>query len=90
MAKEFRVVDCRATLADPAELIVMADTAEHAARLAIGEDLVRGTSGGPGRNVLRARVYSQGTNGLSMVRLYARAAAGGVPDRRNPPNRWGE
>jgi hypothetical protein len=38
IAKEFRVVDCRTALAEPGEITVVADTAEQAARLAIGED----------------------------------------------------
>ncbi|WP_375449980.1 hypothetical protein [uncultured Devosia sp.] len=72
MSKQFRVVDCRTTVVGPAEIIVNADTAEHAARLALGEDLVRGSQQS---RTLRARVYSQGVGALTMVRLYKRGGA---------------
>ena len=70
MAREYRVVDCRAPVVTD-EIIVIADTPEHAARLAIGEDLVRGNRQA---GALRARVYCGGTGGLTLVRLYARPA----------------
>lgn len=70
MAKIFRVVDCRETTAAPAELEVLASNAEHAARLAIGEDLIRGSNGS--RN-FRAKVYSGEGPNLTMVRLYAQS-----------------
>jgi hypothetical protein len=71
MRKEFRVMDCRETFTEPTEIRVLADTPEQAARLAIGEELIRGTrKPGP----LRARVYVQGNSGLTLVRLYARTA----------------
>jgi hypothetical protein len=85
MAREFRVVDCRSTVAAPADLIVVADTPEHAARLAIGEDLVRGTGKS---HLLRARVYSHDANGLTMVRLYTRVAD--VVPHLGQSRHWGD
>ncbi|MET3901391.1 hypothetical protein ABIB57_005362 [Devosia sp. UYZn731] len=69
MTKRFQVVDCRTELNAFAEIGVMADTPEHAARLVLGEHLVRGS---PNPAELRARVYFQGGGGLTMVRLYCR------------------
>ena len=70
MSKEFRVVDCRTSDIDPAEVLVIAYTAEQAARLAIGEELVRNG----GRGHLRVRVYFRTENQtLTMVRLFAKA-----------------
>jgi len=70
MPKEFRVVDCRTTLVEPTQVTIVADTPEHAARLAFGEELVRGNRK-PG--ALRARVYFVGAEGkLTMVRLYSK------------------
>ena len=69
--REFRVVDCRSDVVDPAEIIVVAETPEQAASLAIGEDLVRG--GRKSRPVAAsARVYFRTEGALTMVRLYAR------------------
>ena len=77
MAKEFRVVDCRTLFINPDETLVTADTAEHAARLVLGEDLVRGSQG---NKALRARVYSLTKDKtVTMVRLYARL---GTPPQR--------
>ena len=72
MSKEYRVVDCRPDVIDPVEIVVTADTPEHAARLAIGEDLARNNR----RDVRpRARVYFRTeSQTLTMVRLYSRAA----------------
>lgn len=69
MAKRFQVVDCRTELNAMAQIGVVASTPEQAARLVMGEDLVRGTrqSGS-----VRARVYSGVPGSLTMVRLYAR------------------
>jgi hypothetical protein len=72
MSREFRVVDCRTNVIDPAEIVLVADTAEHAARLAIGEDLVRGGGSDRKAKILRARVYSGSGPTLTMVRLYAK------------------
>ena len=70
MAKEFRVVDCRSAAPEPHVIVVTASNAEHAARLALGEDLVRS---GRGQETLRARVYSMGQDQIStMVRLHRR------------------
>jgi hypothetical protein len=69
MAKLFRVVDCRTELSVLADSEVMADTPEQAALLVLGEVLVRGSPKPAG---LRARVYFQSGEGLTMVRLYAR------------------
>ena len=70
MSKEFRVVDCRTSDIDPVEVLVTAYTAEQAARLAIGEELVRNG----GRGDLRVRVYFRTENQtLTMVRLFAKA-----------------
>ena len=66
----YRVVDCRTNVIAPNEIIVTAQTPEHAARLAIGEELVRNG----GRGYLRVRVYFRTDAGtLTMVRLFARA-----------------
>lgn len=86
MSKEFRVMDCRTTAAKPAEIRVLANTAEHAARLAIGEDLVRGyrQSGPP-----RAKVYTQGAGGLTLIRLYARPIEKEGPElKQKSTDRW--
>jgi hypothetical protein len=76
MAKQFHVVDCRTTLNSLAEVGVLASTPEHAARLVMGEDLVRG---GRQSGAVRARVYSGVTGSLTMVRLYARSGASALP-----------
>ncbi|HTN60900.1 MAG TPA: hypothetical protein VL147_05030 [Devosia sp.] len=70
MAREFRVVDCRANDVDPVDTIISAQTPEEAARLALGEYLERSGQ----KRDLRARVYFQ-TEGqpLTMVRLYSKA-----------------
>ena len=69
MAAEYRVVDCRRKGIDPEEIIVRANTPEQAARLALGEVLVRGSAGNKSP---RARVYFHSDeNQLTLVRLYA-------------------
>ncbi|MET3900352.1 hypothetical protein ABIB57_004318 [Devosia sp. UYZn731] len=71
MAKEFRVVDYRTELVDLAGITVIAGTPEEAARLALGEDLVRG--GNQRGNVVRAKVYVQGNDALTLVKLFAKS-----------------
>ena len=68
--KTFRVVDLRSTVIDPSERLVEANTAEAAASIILGIDLVRGSSKNA-RPV--ARVYWRDTAEMTnMVRLYAR------------------
>jgi hypothetical protein len=89
MAREYRVVDCRTDVIVPTEINIIADTPEHAARLAIGEDLIRG--GGMGKpKVLRARVYCGAGPILTMVRLYAKGTQGEEKHERTTTNRWGD
>lgn len=55
------------------ETVQQADSAEGAARIVLGLDLVRGTGHGIGRRpLLKAKVYRDWTNGSpsTMVRLY--------------------
>jgi hypothetical protein len=85
---KYRVVDCRNGVVGPTEVNIVADTPEHAARLAIGEDLMRG--GGNGRpKTLKARVYCGVPPNLTMVRLYAKPE---LEDHhvQPGPNRWGD
>lgn len=70
MARRYRVVDCRHSEAELAEYEVLADNPEHAARMALSESLVRGSSGS--RSV-RAKVYSENGETRTMVRLYAQS-----------------
>ncbi|MDB5538184.1 MAG: hypothetical protein JWP26_2522 [Devosia sp.] len=73
MFKQYRVVDCRSPIIQPDDHIVAADTPEQAARLVLGEDLVRGSQG---NKMIRARVYSDSVSGIkTMVRLYAPVAS---------------
>lgn len=67
---QFRIVDLRANADSPVELSVeRAKSPEEAARLAIGETLVRSGH----RNDLRVRVYfQQDGQPVTMVRLYRR------------------
>jgi len=70
VARQYRVVDCSSDLAGSLIIVPKANTPEEAARLALGEVLVR--SGRPPE--LRARVYYEEEDQvLSMVRLYSRA-----------------
>jgi hypothetical protein len=74
-------------------VFVVADNPEHAARLALGEDLVRGSGKAGEKKALRARVYIEGPGGLTLVRLYSRIAdeEGRRSEReRTPPDRWGD
>ena len=65
--KTYRVIDLRPEQA--LELAMQADSPEGAARAILGIDVVRGGN----KRSLVAKVYSESTGGLSMVRLYARA-----------------
>lgn len=67
----YRVVDCRAGIIDPKEIIVAsASSPEDAALKAIDEVLVRSGR----RGDLRVRVYFQHPGqAMSMVRLYTKA-----------------
>jgi len=71
MTSYFRVVDLQTEIIDTEPRIVKAASAEKAAELALGAQLVRSGV----RKNLRARVYFQ-TPGqpVTMVRLYARVA----------------
>lgn len=70
MSKTFRVVDTRGN-ASGDDKTVEADTAEAAARLVFGADLVRSGR----KSDLVARVYWQLPGApVNMVRLYTRAA----------------
>jgi len=72
MGKQYRVVDCRSQVIHTDDHVVAADTPEHAARLVLGEQLVRGSQG---NKRIRARVYSDSASGIkTMVRLYERIA----------------
>ena len=65
MTRTFRVIDCRP---DGGNAITqVARTPEEAARLAIGERLVRSGQ----TSLLRAKVYFESTGACSMVRLYS-------------------
>jgi hypothetical protein len=89
MAREYRVVDCRSDVVGPTEIIIIGDTPEHAARLAIGEDLIRG--GGMGKpRILRARVYCGAGPTLTMVRLYAKGPQGEETYERTTSDRRGD
>jgi len=66
--KKFRVIDLRQSV--ETETYVVADTPDAAAHQALGIEVVRGGN----RRTLVAKVYSETESGLSMVRLYARAA----------------
>jgi hypothetical protein len=89
MAREYRVVDCRTEVIAPTEITITADTPEHDARLAVGEDLIRG--GGMGkRKVLIARVYCGAGPTLTMVRLYAKGPQDKEKHERTTTHRWGD
>ena len=67
----YRVVDLLSDVADPAPIIIDAQTPEKAAELALGVSLTRS---GAKRN-LRARVYcEQPGQPVRMVRLYGRVS----------------
>jgi hypothetical protein len=71
---EFRVLDLSNGVEEPQQVVVKAASPEHAAKIALGTDLVRSGA----KRDLRARVYFQHSGqSLSMVRLYTK-----VDDRR--------
>lgn len=71
---EFRVLDLTLEVEEQQPIVVKAASPEHAAKIALGTDLVRSGA----KRDLRARVYFQHPGqSLSMVRLYTK-----VDDRR--------
>jgi hypothetical protein len=61
---KYRVLD---VVGDGAETEVETRTPEEAAHLVLGERLVRGTTG---MNLLRAKVYFNSGDSLTLVKLY--------------------
>lgn len=71
MDREFHVIDLHIEGADPEPKIVLARTAEKAAALVLGVELVRSGH----RRDLRAKVYYQPSGQpTTMVRLYTKVA----------------
>ena len=69
---EFRIIDLKKDAVDSEPHVISARSAEHAALLALGVQLVRSGS----QHDLRARVYFQGAidQPVTMVRLYGKAS----------------